>query len=42
MEALGRRPALCRLKGGYSGHTNNVGIDHLNLVYMYQVCIIII
>ena len=33
MEALGSRPALCGLKGGYSGQTNNVGIDHINLLY---------
>ena len=40
MEALGSRPALCGLKGGYSGQTNNVGIDHINLIY--QDCTIII
>ena len=37
MKALGSRPALCGLKGGYSGQTNNVGIDHI-----IQDCIIII
>jgi len=36
MEALGSRPALCGVKGGYSGQTNNVGI---NLIY--QDCTII-
>ena len=30
MEALGSTPALCGLKGGYSGQTNNVGIDYIN------------
>ena len=39
MEALGSRPALCGLKGGYSGQTYNVGIDHINLIY--QDCTII-
>ena len=28
MEALGSRPALCGLKGGYSEQTNNVGIPY--------------
>ena len=37
MEALGSRPELCGLKDGYSGQTNNVGIDHT-----IQDCIIII
>ena len=30
MEALGSMPALCGLKGGYSGQANNVGGDHIN------------
>ena len=31
---------MCGLKSGYSGQTNNVGIDHINL--FYQDCTIII
>ena len=41
MEALGSRPELCGLKGGYSGQTNNVGIDHINFnlsrLYNYNI-----
>ena len=39
MVTLGCRPALCGLKGGYSGPTSNVGIDHISLIY--QDCTII-
>ena len=38
MEALGSTPALCGLKGDYSGQTNNVGVDHIhfNLLRLYN------
>ena len=39
METLGSRPALCGLKGGYSGQTNNVGI--IILIKTVQLYIIV-